>query len=41
MEHAQGRLDNDLRYLANWSLTLDIKILLKTVGCVFGDRNAY
>jgi polysaccharide biosynthesis protein PslA len=41
MEHAQGRLDNDLRYLANWSVTLDIKILLKTVGCVLGDRNAY
>jgi lipopolysaccharide/colanic/teichoic acid biosynthesis glycosyltransferase len=41
MEHAQGRLDYDLRYLDNWSLALDIKILLKTVGCVFGDRNAY
>lgn len=41
MEHAQGRLDNDLRYLGNWSLALDIKILLRTVGCVFGDRNAY
>ena len=41
MEHAQGRLDNDLRYLANWSLALDIKILLKTAGCVFGDHNAY
>jgi Undecaprenyl-phosphate glucose phosphotransferase len=41
MEHAQGRLENDLKYLGNWSLALDIKILLKTVGCVFGDRNAY
>jgi Undecaprenyl-phosphate glucose phosphotransferase len=41
MEHAQGRLDNDLRYLGSWSLALDIKILLRTVGCVFGDRNAY
>jgi Undecaprenyl-phosphate glucose phosphotransferase len=41
MEHAQGRLDHDLRYLSNWSFALDIKILLKTTGCVFGDHNAY
>jgi polysaccharide biosynthesis protein PslA len=41
MEHAQGRLDHDLRYLSSWSLALDIKILLKTAGCVFGDHNAY
>ncbi|EWY36607.1 hypothetical protein N825_09810 [Skermanella stibiiresistens SB22] len=41
LDHAQGRLDRDLRYMDSWSLALDLKILLKTAGCVFGDRNAY
>jgi len=25
----------------NWSLAFDVKILLKTIGAIFRDRNAY
>ena len=32
------RLDTD--YIENWSLGLDVKILLKTVGVVLGHRGA-
>ena len=35
------RTKYDLWYIENWSLLLDMKILLKTVFSVFGDRNAY
>jgi len=28
-------------YVGNWSLAFDVKILLETIGAVFGDRNAY
>ena len=31
----------DLEYIDNWSLWLDIKILFKTIGVVFGQQNAY
>ena len=30
----------DLQYIDNWSLTLDFKILLQTVGAVFGGSGA-
>ena len=30
----------DLQYIDNWSLTLDFKILLQTVGAVFGGNGA-
>ena len=35
------RVEYDLEYLKNWSLGLDIRILLKTVSIVLHDRNAY
>ncbi|MCC6178594.1 MAG: undecaprenyl-phosphate glucose phosphotransferase [Chloroflexi bacterium] len=35
------RTKYDLFYVENWSLAFDIKILLKTVGAVFRDKNAY
>jgi Undecaprenyl-phosphate glucose phosphotransferase len=35
------RTKYDLWYIENWSLLLDMKILLKTVFSVFSDRNAY
>ncbi len=31
----------DVAYIDNWSLWLDIKILIRTVFRVFSDRNAY
>ncbi len=35
------RTKYDLWYIENWSLLLDLKILLRTVFNVFGDRSAY
>ncbi|MBN1589395.1 MAG: undecaprenyl-phosphate glucose phosphotransferase [Pirellulales bacterium] len=35
------RLSCDLYYIANWSLVLDLKILLLTVWCGLHHRNAY
>ena len=37
----QKRVDHDLQYLQHWSLWLDMKILLLTVGAVFFRKNAY
>jgi len=38
----QKRVEHDLWYLENWSASLDLKILLKTIGQVFrGHANAY
>jgi lipopolysaccharide/colanic/teichoic acid biosynthesis glycosyltransferase len=31
----------DLFYIENWSLTLDLYILFKTVGAVVGGKGAY
>ena len=38
----KGRVRNDIYYIENWSTTMDIKIILKTVGNVFmGEEKAY
>ena len=37
----KGRVDHDLDYLRNWSLQLDLKIILKTIVIVFKDQAAY
>jgi putative colanic acid biosynthesis UDP-glucose lipid carrier transferase len=37
----QGRIDYDLDYLRNWSLRLDIHIILRTVRLVVKDSRAY
>lgn len=37
----EERTRYDLFYVEHWSLALDVKILLKTIGAVFRDRNAY
>ena len=37
----QKRVEYDLEYLRNWSLTLDLRIIVKTVGVVLHDKTAY
>ncbi len=41
VERMQARVDLDLEYLRNWSLWLDVRILLRTVRLLFGDEKAY
>jgi putative colanic acid biosynthesis UDP-glucose lipid carrier transferase len=37
----KARIEYDLQYLRNWSLILDLQIVLKTIVVVLGRRNAY
>jgi len=41
LEKARARLEHDLWYVENWSLRLDLKILVLTVLRGLGCRNAY
>lgn len=41
LEKMQKRVEHDLEYVQSWSLWLDLRILLKTVGVVLSRRNAY
>lgn len=41
LEKIERRVEYDLFYIENWSLSLDIKILLRTALVVIGDREAY
>jgi putative colanic acid biosynthesis UDP-glucose lipid carrier transferase len=41
LQKMQARVDFDLAYLRDWSLALDLRIILRTVWLVFFDRNAY
>jgi putative colanic acid biosysnthesis UDP-glucose lipid carrier transferase len=41
LEKMQSRIDCDLDYLRNWSLQLDVFIILKTIRLVFKDSSAY
>jgi len=41
LEAMRRRIEYDLEYLRNWSLTLDLSILLRTIAVVLRDRNAY
>ncbi len=40
-EKMEKRIEYDLRYIRDWSLWLDVKILFKTVFVVFSQKNAY
>ena len=37
----KARVEHDLDYIKNWSLTLDLWIVLRTSLLMFGDRKAY
>ncbi len=38
----QNRVEHDIWYIENWSILLDIKIVIKTIFNVFkGEKNAY
>ena len=41
VESMRERVEWDLEYLRNWSLTLDLRIILKTVTTMFSDDLAY
>ena len=41
IEKMQARVEYDLEYLRNWSLGLDLQIIVRTVRLVFFDRQAY
>ena len=41
LDKMKMRVDYDLAYLRNWSLRLDVYIIVKTVFVVLRDRNAY
>lgn len=41
LDHMRARIEHDLFYLRNWSLSLDLWILVRTVFVVLRDRRAY
>jgi len=41
VDKMQKRIEYDLDYLRNWSLGMDLWIIVKTVGVVLKDRHAY
>jgi putative colanic acid biosynthesis UDP-glucose lipid carrier transferase len=41
VEKMKGRIEYDLMYLRNWSLLLDLQIILKTIVVVLRTQNAY
>lgn len=41
LQKMQGRIDYDLYYLKNWSLSLDLWIILRTIWVVLRRDNAY
>ena len=40
-EQIRRRVELDLYYAEHWSVLLDLKILLKTLGCIIGGKNAF
>lgn len=41
LDKMRRRIEYDLYYIRNWSLVMDIKIILRTVPVVFKNRNVY
>ncbi|ADE16335.1 Undecaprenyl-phosphate glucose phosphotransferase [Nitrosococcus halophilus Nc 4] len=41
LEEMEARVESDIEYMRNWSLTLDFQILLKTFLVLFNNEKAY
>jgi lipopolysaccharide/colanic/teichoic acid biosynthesis glycosyltransferase len=41
VEKIRKRVEHDLYYIDNWSLSFDLRILVMTTFCGFFGRNAY
>lgn len=41
LDAMKARVECDLEYLRNWSLGLDVRIILKTIKMMFSDKAAY
>jgi lipopolysaccharide/colanic/teichoic acid biosynthesis glycosyltransferase len=41
IEKVRRRVNYDLYYIENWSLSLDLAIIMKTIGLMFHDDHAY
>ena len=41
LKDMENRIRYDLEYIHSWSLSLDLRILLKTIYIVFNDKNAF
>jgi putative colanic acid biosynthesis UDP-glucose lipid carrier transferase len=41
LEQMRERVEYDLEYLRNWSIWLDLRIILRTILLMFHDRRAY
>ena len=41
IDKMQARVEFDLEYLRNWSLGLDLQIIIRTIRLMLFDRNAY
>ncbi len=41
LDKMKARIEYDLAYLRNWSLLLDLQIVVKTIGVVLRKQNAY
>lgn len=41
LEKMQARVEYDLEYLRNWSIALDLQIIMRTIRVAFFERHAY
>ena len=41
LDKMRARVEYDLEYLRNWSIALDLQIIVRTIRLVFFDRHAY